>query len=503
MLQFVAGADSSTQATKVLLCDLETGTELALGRSPHPPTAPPRSEQAPAAWLSALAAALQEALSCLAPASRRPSAGPEGRALTGISVAAQQHGLVVLGEHGQVLRPAKLWNDTEAAGDSAELVERLGPAAWARSCGSVPLSAFTIAKLAWLRRVEPGVFEHVRHVMLPHDWVTWQLCGEMVTDRGDASGTGYWSPRQGSWQAQLLALVDPAIDWAPMLPRVLGPSGAAGRVMAADRHHASGAHPGATVLDTIGPGVVVGPGTGDNMAAALGLCMEPGEVAVSIGTSGTLFSVTEQPVEDPSGQVAGFADATGRFLPLVCTLNATKVTDAFRSLLGVSAEGFDQLVRSVPLGAGGVVLVPYLDGERTPNRPDARGALSGLTPEMSPATVARASVEGVVCGLLDGLDALVAAGVPKPSRLVAVGGGARSQSYRQALADLSGLPVAAAVGTELVARGAAIQAAAAVSGAGVGEVAAAWGKPTLAEVEPCASEGAAAEVREAYAAARG
>ena len=244
--------------------------------------------------------------------------------------------------------------------------------------------------------------------------------------------------------------------------------------------------------------MLVAAGTGDNMAAALGLGLEPGDVVISVGTSGTVYAVAERPTADPAGAVAGFADATGRFLPLVCTLNATRVTDAFRRLLGVDHAQFDEMALEAPAGAGGVVLVPYLDGERTPNRPDDSGTLTGLRSDTTREQLARAAVEGVVCGLLDGLDALRAAGVPTDrGRLFLVGGGARSAAYRAVVAGLAQRPVIAVAG-ETVARGACLQAATVL----LGQMPA-WRPDGSEMVDPIISAEEAAEVRSAYAAARG
>ena len=311
---------------------------------------------------------------------------PDPHRPAAIAVGGQQHGLVVLDADGEVLRPAKLWNDTESAPDAEALVAELpgGAAAWAAACGSVPVASFTITKLAWLRRCEPDTFGRIAAVLLPHDWLTSQLTGARTTDRGDASGTGYWSPSEERYRVDLLDLVGDGIDWDAALPTVLGPLEAAGEW-----------------ADT---GAVVGPGTGDNMAAALGLGLRPGDLALSLGTSGTAYAVSDRPSADPTGIVAGFADASGRFLPLVCTLNATKVTDTVARLLGVDTDGFDQLALEAPPGAGGLVLVPHLDGERTPNRPDATGTLTGLRTDADPAQLARAAVEGVVANLLAGAD---------------------------------------------------------------------------------------------------
>jgi xylulokinase len=452
----VLGVDSSTSACKVEVRDADTGALVASGRAAHPPATPPRSEQDPASW----EAAFHEATAGL------PAADA-------ISFAGQQHGLVALDERGAVLRPAKLWNDTESAPDAAELVGRLGPAAWSRAVGTVPVASITITKLAWLRRCEPDVFARVAAVLLPHDWLTASLTRDRTTDRGDASGTGWWSPTEARYRADLLALVGAEEGW---LPRVLGPEEPAG---------------------TWG-GAVVGPGTGDNMAAALGVGARPGDLVLSLGTSGTACTVSEVPTADPGGTVAGFADATGHFLPLVCTLNATKVTNTVARLLGVDQEAFDALALSAPPGAAGLVLVPHLDGERTPNRPDASGSVVGLRNDATPASLARAAIEGVVCNLLAGADLLPAAG----GRVFLVGGGARSRAYRQVVADLLGRPVIAVADEELVARGAAVQAAAVLHGRTCADIAAAWEPPVAIDVEPDRHVDRAA-IRAAYAEAAG
>jgi xylulokinase len=498
----VAGVDSSTQSCKVVICDADDGHVVGTGTAPHPLTSPPRSEQDPQAWYGALSSAWATAVTA-ATGSATTGTAVTGTAVTGtagslavgaLSVAAQQHGLVALDDGGQPVHPAKLWNDTEAAPESAALIGALGAAAWAAACGSVPTAAFTIAKLAWLRHHRPAAWARVVRVLLPHDWLTWQLLGRPdrpVTDRGDASGTGWWSPRLGALQPELLALVEPDRDLGAWMPDVLGPSEPAGTSVA------------------MAAGAVVGPGTGDNMSAALALALSPGDTAVSFGTSGTVFGVSEVPTADASGAVAGFADASGRFLPLVCTLNCTKVTDWLAAMLDVDTTGLDRLAANGACGGGGVVLVPYLAGERTPNRPDASGVLEGLRTSTTRSDLARAGFEGVVCGLLDGVDALRAAGVPNEGRLVVAGGGARSRTYPQALADLAQRPVEIAdASAEWVALGAAVQAAAVATGRRPEEVAADWDAARASSrpapvVIPRVSAEQAAEVRAAYIAARG
>lgn len=467
-MPLVLGVDSSTQSTKVEIRDADSGKLVGSGQAAHPATHPPRSEQDPNAWRDALVEARHQA-----------GAPP----VVAMAVAAQQHGLVALDTNGHVIRPAKLWNDTESAPDAAWLVEQLGgPEPWATACGSVPVASLTITKLSWLHRNEPEHFERIAHVLLPHDWLTHRMTARFTTDRGDASGTGYWSPHDEKWRPDLLEIVDADKDWVACLPEVLGPS-----EPVRERE-----------------GAVIAPGTGDNMAAALGVGLAPGNIAISIGTSGTVFTVSERPVADPSGAVAGFADATGRYLPLVCTLNATKVTDVFARLLGVDQAGFDRLALNAPPGAGGIVLVPYLDGERTPNRPDATGALTGLRGDVTAEQVARAAVEGVVCGLLDGLDALRAAGVRVTGAdgITLLGGGARSHAYQRALADLSCWPVRVPRGNEHVATGACVQAAATLHGEAPEDVAASWQLGAGHDVEPDPRVDGHG-IRAAYAAARG
>jgi xylulokinase len=462
----VVGVDSSTSACKVQVHDLDTGEVVASGRAPHSPTVPPRSEQSPQEWEVALRTACAQAG---VPDSRRPVA---------LAVAAQQHGLVVLDRNGEPLRPAKLWNDTESAPDAEALLPLLpdGPAGWAEACGSVPVPSFTITKLHWLQRREPEILKRAGSIMLPHDWLTYRLTSRRVTDRGDASGTGYWSPREGQYRFDLLQLVEPSIAWDALVPEVLAPDAAAG--------------------EWTGMGATITAGTGDNMAAALGLGLRPGDLALSFGTSGTAFTVSDVAASDATGTVAGFADATGRFLPLVCTMNATKVTDTIARLLGVDHATFDVLALEAPPGSEGLVLVPHLDGERTPNRPSATGSLSGLRTDAAPAHLARAAVEGVVCNLLAAVDAL--GQLAADGRVLLVGGAARSPAYRRVVADLTGRVVQVPSDGDLVAAGAAVQAAAVHRGCGFTEITDAWNLARGDVVEPDDTVDRAA-IRAAYA----
>jgi len=473
------GVDSSTQSTKVEVRDAHDGTLVGSARAPHPDVHPPRSEQDPEAWWEALRLAAAEATA------------DGSLAIAAVSVAAQQHGMVVLDEDGSVLRPAKLWNDTESAPEAARMVDRLGPRVWAERTGSVPVAAFTVTKLAWLARHEPGIARAVRAVLLPHDYLTYRLTGRRVTDRGDASGTGYFDPVAGTWSVDLLDEVVGSADWVERLPTVLGPTEAVGPPWAAGRAD----------LD-VGDVELVGPGTGDNMAAALGIALVPGQACVSIGTSGTVYARSDGPVADPTGTVAGFADATGGYLPLACTLNATRVTAAVAGLLGVTPGEFDELALSAPAGARGLTLLPYFDGERTPDRPTATGTLVGLRSGVGRPDMARAAVEGVVCGLLDALDALGTLVAVGEGPLLLVGGGARSPAFRRVLADLAGRPVLVPGLEEAVATGACVQAASVLLGHPLDEVQAAWGLGAGDQIDPDPGVDAAG-IRHAYAAVRG
>jgi xylulokinase len=461
---FVAGVDSSTQSTKVEIRDLDSGEVVASTSSPHPTVTPPCSEQDPQSWWGAFEQAWQAALSDL----------PDGSRVEAISVAGQQHGMVALDADDRPVHPAKLWNDTESAPDAGWLIEQLGSAeAWADAVGSVPVAAFTATKLSWLHRSHPAEWERMARVMLPHDYLTHRLTGGYTTDRGDASGTGYWSSSTGEYRWDLLALVDAGRDWSTAVPTVLDPLDVAGHWNE----------------------IAVAVGTGDNMAAALGLGLAPGDAALSVGTSGTAFTVAGSSTADPSGAVAGFADATGRFLPLVCTSNAAKVLDAVARLLGVDHAEFDRLALDAVGDADVPVLLPYFDGERTPNRPNATGLIGGIRSDVTREQFALSAVQGVACGLLDALDAL-RAHAAVTGRVILTGGGAKSSALRAVLAGLLEQPLVLAGIDQAVAAGAAVQAGAVAGGDDHATVQARWGLGTgSGDVEPVES----GALRERYA----
>lgn len=433
----VAGVDSSTQSVKVVVRDAQTGAYVREGRAAHPDG----TAVDPRAWWQALGSAC---------------AGGLLDGVEALSVAGQQHGMVAMDDDDEIVRDALLWNDTRSAPDAADLVAELGgPQAWAQAVGSVPLAAFTVSKVRWMARAEPNNAARTSRVMLPHDYLTWMLADspdEAVTDRGDASGTGYWSPADGDYRRDLLTL---ALGHDSRLPRVAQPHEVVGELGGIARQH----------LGIAGnASVVLGPGTGDNMGAALALGIGPGDVVVSLGTSGTAFAGSDQPTADASGLVAGFADASGRFLPLVCTLNAARILTTTAELLGVGFDEFARLALAAPPGAEGLTLLPYFDGERTPNLPDARGSLHGMSRgNVTPQNLARAAVEGMLGGLADAVDALVNVGV-QPRRVLIVGGAANNPAVLDVAATLVDVPIEVPPPGEYVADGAARQAAWVLSG---------------------------------------
>ncbi|GAA3633996.1 xylulokinase [Microbacterium awajiense] len=434
-MSLVMGVDSSTQSCKVVIADAAAPASIVReGRAAHPEG----TEVDPAAWWAALQRAI-DAAGGLAD-------------VEAWSIGGQQHGMVVLDAEGRVIRPALLWNDTRSAGAAADLIAEFGAAELAQRTGLVPVASFTITKLRWLRDHEPDHAARVAAVALPHDWLTWRLRGfgpadesprgpvldELVTDRSDASGTGYWNPETGDADRDLLTA---ALGHDAVLPRVLGPE--------------------EWVTDA--DGRRVGSGAGDNAGAALGLGAAPGDVVVSIGTSGTVFAVSDERTIDPTGTVAGFADGTGRFLPLVATLNAARVLDAIARLLGVDHDELSRLALAAASGADGLALQPYFEGERTPNLPDATATLSGMTlASTTRENLARAAVEGMLGGLAAGLDALRGLGVPL-RRALLIGGGAQSEAVRAIAPVVFGMPVDVPPPGEYVALGAARQASQALA----------------------------------------
>ncbi|MFB1044871.1 xylulokinase [Streptomyces chrestomyceticus] len=457
----VVGVDSSTQSTKALVVDAATGEVVARGQAPHVVTGGTAADGAdlggagkesdPEQWWRALGEALDQC-------------GDAAREAAAVSVGGQQHGLVTLDAAGRPVRPALLWNDVRSAPQHRRLLaEHGGPAAWARRVGSVPLPAFTVTKWAWLREHEPAAADATAAVRLPHDYLTERLGGEAVTDRGDASGTGWWSPADEAYDEEILGYIglDPKA-----LPRVALPGEAAGTVR-------SGELP-------LPRGALVAAGTGDNMAAALGLGLRTGQPVLSLGTSGTVYAVsTRRPAGDPTGTVAGFADARGDWLPLACTLNCTLAVDRVAALLGLDREDVEP--------GGSAVMLPFLDGERTPDLPQASGLLHGLRHDTTRGQLLQAAYDGAVFTLLQALDRILDEDVPADAPLLLIGGGARGNAWRDTVRRLSGRPVVVPEARELVALGAAAQAAGLLLGEDPAAVARRWGTARGAEYPavPC------------------
>ncbi|MER5374310.1 xylulokinase [Streptomyces sp. NPDC002553] len=446
----VVGVDTSTQSTKVLVVDAATGQVVASGQAPHTVTSGAGRESDPRQWWDALREALRQC-------------GDAAHEVAAVSVGGQQHGLVTLDEHGEPVRPALLWNDVRSAPQASRLVEELGGAkAWAERTGSVPAASFTVTKWAWLAEHEPDSLRATKAVRLPHDYLTERLTGEGTTDRGDASGTGWWASGTEGYDEEILAHVglDPAL-----LPRVVRPGEVAGTVR--DSHDLP-----------FSKGTLVAPGTSDNAAAALGLGLRPGTPVLSLGTSGTVYAVSKRRPADPTGTVAGFADAHGDWLPLACTLNCTLAVDRVAALLGLDREAVEP--------AAGLTLLPYLDGERTPNLPNASGLLHGLRHDTTAGQLLQAAYDGAVHSLLGALDLVLEEDADRSAPLLLIGGGARGAAWQQTVRRLSGRPVQIPEAKELVALGAAAQAAGLLTGEDPAAVARRWNTtrgPVLDAVE--------------------
>ena len=452
--KLIAGVDSSTQSCKVVIRDAVTGELLREGRASHPDG----TEVNPVHWVTALDAAIKDA------------GGLDD--VEAISIGGQQHGMVALDESGSVIRDALLWNDTRSAAAADALNSEIGgPTEMAKQVGSVLVASFTASKLRWLADAEKDNAAKVAGVALPHDWLSWQLqhnpndakdFSKLFSDRSEASGTGYFDPSTSKYRRDVLALAL-RTDREIHLPKIISPAEFGG---------------------VMPSGVKIAPGAGDNAAAALGIQAQPGDVVVSLGTSGTAFAVSDTATHDSSGAVAGFADATGRFLPLVCTLNAARILDAATRILGKSHDEVGALALSAKPGANGLSLLPYFEGERTPNRPSATGVFSGLNLNNSnPADISRAMVEGMLCGLVDAVDALEKLGV-NVKRIILIGGAAKNPAVAQIAAALFGREVLLPPAGEYVANGAARQAAWALLG---GATAPTWDLGKIEKVSAAAT----------------
>ena len=455
--QLIAGVDSSTQSVKIVIRAADTGELVREGRAPHPDG----TEVDPIHWKNALDVAITEA------------GGLDD--VSAISVGGQQHGMVALDESGEVIRPALLWNDTRSAEQARTLNSEMGgDQAIADAVGSVLVASFTASKVRWLAENEKKNADRVHSIALPHDWLSWQLQGgkdftKLFTDRSDASGTGYFDSQSSTYRRDIFAKALLS-DREVYLPKIIAP---------------------ATFGGSTSHGIPIAAGAGDNAAAALGVQAEPGDVVISLGTSGTAFAVSTTSTHDSSGAVAGFADASGRFLPLVCTLNAARIFDAATTILGKTHDEVGALALSSVPGAHGLTLLPYFEGERTPNRPDATGVFSGMNiANSNPADIARAMIEGMLSGLADAVASLTDLGVDI-KRVLIIGGAAKNPAVGQIASALFGRPVLIPPAGEYVADGAAKQAAWALLGGATPPV---WNLGRATHVEAAATP----EVLEKY-----
>jgi xylulokinase len=439
-MSFYVGVDSGTQSVKAIALDMETGAVVAEARAPHHLIAglpEGHMEAHPQEWVSAMDAAIAEVASQIDCARVR-----------GIGVSGQQHGFVPLDSQGQVIRPAKLWCDTSTAAECEILTRKLGgPKAVIRKTGLPFLPGYTAPKVLWLKRNEPANFKRLRHILLPHDYLNFHLTGNYFMEPGDASGTGFLDIRKRSWSAAAMDAVDARV--ARCLPELSGsqlPCGVLRPEIAARYGFPK---------DTL-----VSAGGGDNMMGAIGTGnVIPGAVTASFGTSGTIYAFSRKPVIDPSGEIAAFCSSTGGWLPLLCTMNVTGVTEQVRALFGWELSDLENAASGAPVGSGGLTLLPYFDGERTPNLPKGTGVYFGINRKtLDKGHLARAAIEGATLGMNYGLRRLAVLGV-KAREIRLTGGGARSALWRQVAADIFGVPVVAMVQDESAALGGALQAA--------------------------------------------
>ena len=416
------GIDCGTQGTKALLID-EDGKPQGRGYAPHALIERENGarEQEPQWWIDALRQAVRQAI----------SQAPHAKVLA-LGVSGQQHGLVVLDEKMQVIRPAKLWNDTETAPQNEELVARLGgSAACLEKLGIIPLTGYTVSKLLWLKEKEPENFARIRHILLPHDYLNFWLTGKLTAEYGDASGTAFFDVRSRDWSTEVLDLIDGGTgQLKKAVPRLLHSEDIVGNL-----------RPEVALELGISADCLVSSGGGDNMMGAIGTGnVRQGVVTLSLGTSSTVYSFCEHPVLDETGAVAPFCSSSGGWLPLVCTMNATNVVTKTLHAVGKTVNDLDGALLATRPGADGMSFLPFLNGERTPDLPRARGSLVGISSNnFTNENLIRAAVEGVSFGILSGLDRILDGRTPDV--IYVIGGGSRSKEWRQLLADATGATI--------------------------------------------------------------
>lgn len=437
-MTLVAGIDSSTQSCKVSVRDIETGREVRCGKAAHPPL----TVVDPNVWWDALLAAVEDA------------GGLED--VSAISVSGQQHTPIFMDDLGHAVSPSPLWNDVGSHPHMLALNEELGADEWIRRTGLPLTLSDTVVKLRWLRDTNPLAAQHTAAVAVVHDWLTWRLMGfgpgtggidRLVTDRSEASGTAYWSGDTNDYCYDLFEL---ALGKSAVLPRILGPRDTAGFT--------------ARGLPGIPAGIPIGVGSGDNAAAALALGIEEGQTVLSLGTSGVVYARSAHTVHDFGGYVCSYADATGDHLPLVATLNAARNFDVGSRLLGCSHAELSALALQAQPGAGGLTLLPFFEGERTPDLPRARGSLLEASLEnFTRANFARAVIEGTIASQVYMLEALASRDVAT-RELILIGGAAQSLAVQRVLSEMVDVSISVPDPDEYVTKGAAMQAAVTLNG---------------------------------------
>ncbi|WP_349970800.1 xylulokinase [Pseudomonas caspiana] len=436
------GIDCGTQGTKAIVLDAVTGQVLGQGAAPHSMISGHngRREQDVQQWLDAFEKATAGALL---------EAGISGEQILGIGVSGQQHGLVLLDADGQVLRPAKLWCDTESTPQNDQLLEYLGGESGSlRRLGIAIAPGYTVSKLLWTKEQHPELFARIDKILLPHDYLNYWLTGRCASEYGDASGTGYFNVRTRQWDLAILEHIDPSGNLSRALPELLEAHEPVGTIL-----------PEIARRLGINPNAVISSGGGDNMMGAIGTGnIHPGVITMSLGSSGTVYAFADQPRVSEQASVATFCSSSGGWLPLICTMNLTNATGVVRELLGLDIAAFNQAVSQAPIGAEGVSMLPFLNGERVPALPHATGSILGLdATNLTQANLCRAVVEGTTFGLRYGLDLLRASGI-KSANIRLIGGGAKSAVWRQIVADIMDTPVICTEQAEAAALGAAIQA---------------------------------------------
>jgi len=437
------GIDCGTQGTKAIVLDAESGEVLGQGSGPHTliSAANGRREQDVAQWLAAFQQATREALA---------EAGVSGARIQAIGVSGQQHGLVLLDQSGEVLRPAKLWCDTESTPENDRLLNYLGGEKGSLERLGVAIApGYTVSKLLWTKEQHPDVFERIDKILLPHDYLNYWLTGHCCSEFGDASGTGYFNVRTRTWDLALLEHIDPSGRLNRALPQLLEAQQSVGQI-----------RPDIAQLLGLNPEAIVSSGGGDNMMGAIGTGnIEPGSITMSLGSSGTVYAYADEAQVSDQASVATFCSSSGGWLPLICTMNLTNATSAIRELFALSIGEFNLAIAAAPIGAQGVLMLPFLNGERVPALPNATGSILGLdSTNLNQANLCRAVVEGTTFGLRYGLDLLRASGI-KSQAIRLIGGGAKSAVWRQIVADIMDTPVICTDHSEAAALGAAIQAA--------------------------------------------